>query len=169
MTLELFAGPFIVGFTGPRKGMSKVQKKMVSRAVEACIFRVKSVKGVIGLHGDCVGGDEEFDEICKRDHLLETVCMPCTFDNLRAYCTKAIAEPVAPMQRNRNIVEKAHAMVAAPPTREEIRRGSGTWATIKFTRRAEKTLYLCFPDGEVQIERVDSLEHLGVITKKRGT
>jgi hypothetical protein len=109
-------------------------------------------KDYLGLHGDCVGADADFDTICQEMG-LRTVCRPCTYENMRAYTTDAISEPVAPMQRNRDIVADAKIMIAVPPNFTEIKKGSGTWATVHFTRRAQKPLYVVFPDGSMWRER----------------
>lgn len=139
----------IVGFTGSRFGMSGDQNKRVLGLLE-CLGSVG--RHMSGLHGDCVGADEEFNELCTT---LEwrTACRPCTFENLRANCADAISKPVRPMERNRALVADADVMIACPPNDEEIKSGSGTWATIRFTRRAEKPLAIVYPNGTVTIDR----------------
>ena len=99
--------------------------------------------------------DAEFNDLCLERH-IHTETRPCTIEGMRAHATaKQIAEPKAPMQRNRDIVADADVMIACPPNYVEIKRGSGTWATIKFTRRAKKPLYIVFPNGKIQKERVE--------------
>ena len=100
------------------------------------------------MHGDCVGADEQFDKLCKKLG-IRTVCRPCTFTNMRAFCTEAIAEPTNPMARNRAIVADCHYLLACPPTAQEIKRGSGTWATIRYGRKANKSTKIIYPDGSL--------------------
>lgn len=140
----------IIGFTGSRTGMTPITSRMVAEIVRM----IKDHAPCTGLHGDCIGADADFDQICK-DAGMVTKIRPCTFESMRANCdAEEIAEPMAPMQRNRDIVGDADVMIACPPNFEEIKRGSGTWATIKFTRRAEKPLYIVYPDGSIAQERV---------------
>ena len=136
----------IIGFTGTRNGMTEEQVNSVREVIkELCPSQ--------GIHGDCLGADEDFNKLCLEAG-AETSCLPCTLEGMRANCTKEIAEPKSPMQRNRDIVILAHAMIACPPNYTKIKRGSGTWATIGFTRRAKKPLYIVFPNGKIQKENV---------------
>ena len=143
----------IIGFTGRRGGMSDEQKESVQTLVEE--LAASNEEAIFGLHGDCVGADAEFNEICLGLG-LKTQIRPCTYENLRAFCeAEPIALPKAPMKRNRDIVDDADVMIACPPNYTEIKRGSGTWAAIKFTRRAKKPLYIVFPSGKIQKENVE--------------
>ena len=135
----------IIGFTGTRNGMTGKQKAVVLHLLKLQPERP------VGLHGDCVGADADFDLLCKCLG-MKTQCLPCTFENMRAYCTTAIAEPKPPMQRNRDIVARADKMIACPPNKERIKKGSGTWATIGFTEKAHKPLAIIYPDGEFEIK-----------------
>lgn len=135
----------IIGFTGTRNGMTKKQSDKVYELLQG--FAKEYGHLALGLHGDCVGADDDFNMHCLSEN-IRTLCRPCTFENMRAHSTSTqIAEPVPPMQRNRAIVTQADVMLACPPNYTEIKRGSGTWATIKFSRRAKKPLYIVFPDG----------------------
>lgn len=116
--------------------------------------KVKELLGVLQptavVHGDCVGADEDFDEICKELN-IHIMVRPCSFAHLRAFCkSEVIAECKDPMTRNRDIVAQADVMIACPPNRERIKRGSGTWATIGFAERSKTKLYVVFPSGVVR-------------------
>ena len=136
---------YVVGFTGTRSGMTDPQKHNVLKGLSL----TQQVHGdkIIAVHGDCIGADADFHHICValgiRVHIK-----PCTFENMRAFC-KADKEdkPLRPMQRNRNIVAAASVMYACPPNMEAIKKGSGTWATIGFARKANKSLFIFYPDG----------------------
>lgn len=129
-----------VGFTGTRSGMTDKQRA----AVATLLFKLSPDSSV---HGDCLGADADFDAICKEQQ-IDCGIRPCTFDNMRAWCdSEVLAEPKRPMERNRDIVADADVMIACPPNYERIRKGSGTWATIGFAQRAEKKLWIVYPDG----------------------
>lgn len=132
-----------VGFTGTRNGMTKEQAMSVIRIVD-------SLTVTHAVHGDCVGADADFHTICE-EFGLEIGIRPCTYENMRANCdAPELDEPKRPMQRNRDIVADADVMIACPPNYEKIKSGSGTWATIGFAQKANKRLFIVFPDGTVE-------------------
>lgn len=140
-----------IGFTGPRDGMFSPQDAAVVHLIETWT-RILPPALLSGLHGDCVGGDARFDAILERFG-VNTFCRPCTWEKFRARTrAEVIAEPVAPMVRNRAIVADVAVMIACPPTERKVPH-SGTWATIGFTRRVEKPLALVLPNGEITFER----------------
>ncbi len=140
----------VAGFTGARVGMTLKQKERVIELVELCCKDV-----LYCLHGDCVGADEDFDNICKICNVA-TKCMPCTLDNFRAHTDcEEISKPEAPMKRNRKIVEGSDFIISCPPNYKKIKSGSGTWATIGYARRAKKPLYIIYPDGTLDRENIN--------------
>lgn len=146
----------VVGFTGTRSGCTPIQRAVLQQHIQGFVCRFGGV-GLIGLHGDCIGADAEFDSVCRQHSMdgMSVECRPCTYENMRAQTgAREIAPPMPPMERNRWIVADADVMVACPPNKDEIKHGSGTWATIRFTRKAGKPLYIIFPDGAVLKERV---------------
>jgi hypothetical protein len=148
---------YVIGFTGTRNGMTQAQRNKISELIKA--VRVLATNPVVGLHGDCIGADENFDDIC-RDQGLQTWCRPCTFESMRARTpAKEIAEPKTPMARNRDIIAQSTVLLACPPNYEEIKKGSGTWATIRYGRQRRKcqedlNVYVVFPDGSISAEIV---------------
>ncbi len=137
-----------IGFTGTRNGMTAQQKITVTSFLET-LKQNESIPGIIGLHGDCVGADEDFHNICR---ILGFVVnqRPCTATSLRAHTDAvAIAEPIAPLERNQKIVDDCDALLACPPTFEELRR-SGTWSTIRKGRiKAGIQVIIVYPDGQI--------------------
>lgn len=132
-----------VGFTGTRKGMSIAQ-----------VFQLKDVLGYFydvatlrrarpELHqGGAQGSDREARNIA-HDFGYFTPWHPCpgvTLDDaLIKECPGADfdkwLEVFPPLTRNRNIVAASFVLVAAPLTDiEELR--SGTWATVRYARKA---------------------------------
>lgn len=136
---------FIIGFTGTRKGCTAVQ-----RAVLTDIVRTLSLgEDAIGLHGDCVGADAEFDEVCSALG-VPTTCRPSNVRGARAKTTAtAIAAPEAPLVRNRRIVDEADVMVAVTGGPEKLR--SGTWSTVRYAKKSRKKIYVVHPDGTVTL------------------
>ena len=87
-------------------------------------------------HGDCIGADEQFHNhfvyITKVMH-----AHPCDMLDLRAHCeADVIHEIKPPLVRNRDIVRSIDVLIAAPAQDHEVKRGSGTWATIRYAREA---------------------------------
>ncbi len=140
-----------IGFTGTRKGMTEKQRLQM----EGLLREYQEDIGVeLAVHGDCVGADEDFDRLC-RGLGIERGIRPCMFENMRARCdefgARSLAGPKHPMARNREIVAQANVMFACPPNSEPIKKGSGTWSTIGFSKKARRHLYIVLPDGQVQI------------------
>jgi hypothetical protein len=138
----------IIGFTGTRNGMTPEQRREVASEISDVTSELHYLPVV--LHGDCVGADADFDAIAAGLG-CERWSRPCTAPpELRANTgAKQIAEPERPMARNRAIVAQADMMIACPPNFERIKTGSGTWATIGFTEKADKPLVIVFPDGRI--------------------
>lgn len=142
--------PIVVGFTGTSRGMTEAQKVTVKEALQLIL----GLFSVSAVHGDCVGADDDFDAICEELG-VERGIRPCTYENMRARCdgrrgVKALADPVAPMQRNRDIVADADVLIATPPNDVPIKRGSGTWATIGFGKRKGIEVIVVLPDGTAE-------------------
>lgn len=142
-----------IGFTGTRSGMTDMQKEVVTRIIKGFLEELT----LTGLHGDCVGADEDFHNICRKAD-FKVLQRPCTFVNLRANTDAvAISEPTNPMARNQEIVNDCTFLLACPPTQEELQR-SGTWATIRMGRRAKKQVIIVYPDGSVVEDAPGPLE-----------
>jgi hypothetical protein len=135
----------IVGFTGTRRGMSE-QQKIGTKAILLAIGCFQPI--AYGLHGDCLGADADFDAICKELN-IPTKIRPCTYTHMRANCdAPEVAEALPPMQRNRLIVADSDVMIANPPSESKLKHG-GTWATVGFSRRDSKKLFIVTPVGTV--------------------
>ena len=70
----------IVGFTGSRVGMTGPQSAIVLKLL---------AKAAEAHHGDCVGADEQFHELCRIAG-VPVVIHPPDDDKLRAFCEGAI-------------------------------------------------------------------------------
>lgn len=142
----------IIGFTGTRSGMTDKQKYVVELLLTR-IGGMESTKNPVGLHGDCIGADADFHNICRKLG-MKVNQRPCTFENLRAHTDATeISEPTNPMARNRQIVADCSVLVACPPNDTELKR-SGTWATIRMGRKLGdiKQVVIIYPDGNMVMD-----------------
>ena len=92
-------------------------------------------------HGDCIGADAQFHYIFN--FLVKVMhAHPCDIEKLRANCAADVIHEIKPpLERNRDIVRSIDILIAAPAQDNEIRRGSGTWATIRYARKAGLTIH----------------------------
>lgn len=149
-----------IGFTGTRYGMSEEQKESL-RDLLTAIKRHHWDEDIVGIHGDCVGADEDFDIIC-RSLGVETWCYPCTLSNYRAYTpAPPLAEPEHPLYRNKQIVKHANFMIACPLEIVEQRR-SGTWSTVRYTRQAGKHVYIIHRLGAISLDTPTTTEFIKI-------
>lgn len=145
-----------VGFTGTRNGMTEEQRVRVR-------LLLRNLDPDFGLHGDCVGADNDFDELCLELGIPRHI-RPCTFEKMRANCDRKrnpaeqIAEPAPPMARNRAIVADCTLLVACPPNDRRIKKGAGTWATVGFAEKAKRLHYVVLPDGSFWNELMPQLK-----------
>ena len=141
----------IVGFTGTQKNMTDSQKDMLLIA----LYELNKMDSITEVHhGDCIGADKLFHDICfMMDYPI--VIHPPTNEGRRAFCKDATVLPAKDyLVRNRDIVDASDAVIAVPPTVEELRR-SGTWSTYRYAVKQGKEVYLITPDVETKIEEDD--------------
>ena len=136
----------VVGFTGTQRGVTPAQFRRLCEALGAW------PRGEFH-HGDCVGADASAHDIaCALGYRV--VIHPPTNDSKRAYCAGAavVLPPRGYLLRNGDIVDASEVMVATPGELSEQLR-SGTWATIRRARRAERPMIIIYPDGTTMRER----------------
>lgn len=137
-----------IGFTGTRHGMTWAQKQRVRAILE-------ELKATAGHHGDCVGADEEFGDICQMLG-MKIVTHPPLNEKHRAFAPSDEEwEPLPYRKRNGDIVHVSDALIAASKTETEAIR-SGTWMTVRISRRrTTKPILIVYPDGTLKTERPD--------------
>jgi hypothetical protein len=99
-----------------------------------------------------LGIDEQADAIAKELGYL-TFCHPPSDPRARAFTTghAFVQEPGEYLRRNREIVEVVEVLLAFPAESKEVLR-SGTWATVRWARRVQKTCMIVLPSGLVRVE-----------------
>lgn len=132
-----------VGFTGTHHGMTDKQKLAFKKQV----FDLNPVEF---HHGDCIGADEEAHDLVRLV-LPGTVIHvhPPVKEDRRAWKNGDKIYPVGPyLERDQNIVNMTHVMIATPRGFiEEIR--SGTWATIRRAKKSRRPIFFIWPDGSI--------------------
>jgi hypothetical protein len=138
-----------IGFTGTREGMTTEQWM---RATE--IFATICMDRVVEWHdGDCVGADEQIHGTAKNMSWIYGFDLtmhghPCNLDKFRANRDFDVLYPIKPpLARNRDIVAASDVMIAAPKEYDEVLRGSGTWATIRYSKGYPRPLVIVWPDA----------------------
>lgn len=140
-----------IGFTGTRHGMTDDQRITVMVVLRDLAGDSQPLD-VTAHHGDCVGADSDFHDVCKWGGYWMVGHLPIDSEH-RAFCTfDETRLPLKHMQRNAQIVKAADVMLACPYEMTEQERG-GTWRTIGMTRKAGKPLAIIWPDGSVTKER----------------
>lgn len=102
--------------------------------------------------GDCIGADTQaHNTVVNLKKMGAEITMhghPCNLPNYRAHNEYDVEHPIeAPLVRNRTMVGVSDLVIAAPKEYDEVIRGSGTWATIRYARLKKKHLVIVWPDG----------------------
>ncbi len=130
----------IIGFTGTQIGMTEIQKEKVKS------FLLKNNIELV-RHGDCVGADSDFHNICA-ELKLKIIIHPPNIKSKRAFCKGDIILPEKwYIDRNHDIVDGCDLLIGTPQQDTEQLR-SGTWATIRFGKKTNKKVIIIYPDGK---------------------
>jgi hypothetical protein len=129
------------------------QKKLSPKQLEDLESRLDSLKPSALIHGGCVGGDDAADLIAAKLNIYRVI-YPCnipgkslSFELLRARGKCTIYLPrMYPLDRNRVMVSVADFLIAYPRQEREYLR-SGTWATIRYARKARLPHWVIGPSG----------------------
>jgi len=131
-----------IGFTGTRKGFTFLQGIAISNLFDDM--------GVTEFHhGDCIGSDKMAGDLAKIRKAW-IVIHPPTDPKYRAFCKgDEIREEKPYMVRDHDIVDETEFLIATPKGfKEELR--SGTWATVRYAKKQNKTIIFVFPDGQIR-------------------
>jgi len=142
-----------VGFTGTQKGMTDVQRDKFITLMWDLINR--SQERITFSHGDCIGADTEAHSIVYPAVAIHIY--PPTNISKRAFCnmrwkgTSIVHPEQGYIKRNHSIVDASDILIATPKEKKEMLR-SGTWATIRYARKKDISIYFIFPDGNCTLE-----------------
>lgn len=133
----------IFGFTGTKFGMTDKQKQVISK-----IFG--TYKDFEFHHGDCIGSDKEAGDLARINGAKRIMIHPPTNPKYRAFCKADVIYPEKPyLERDKDIVDSCQQMLATPKGfNEELR--SGTWATIRYSKKMKKRITIIYPDGNTE-------------------
>jgi len=148
-----------IGFTGTQEGMKVRQIRTVGQAILChCLVEYLPIEF---HHGDCIGADEQVHYLA-RALWFKVHVHPHDDKSRRAYCKTSRPEylhvPKPYLMRNKDIVDATTVLIAAPRADEEVR--SGTWATVRYARKLNRPIYICFPDGRMVFENVPTQRDL---------
>jgi hypothetical protein len=132
-----------IGVTGTREGLTRVQSHAAARYLS--LWRTHH--GARELHhGDCLGADAVVAGHASRLG-YRLVSHPPVSARLRAFVRSDVVMPPLPyLERDSRIVDTVCLLLALPSTEREVVR-SGTWATVRRARRAEKPHVIVAPSG----------------------
>lgn len=131
-----------LGMSGGRTGLSKEAKDIL-------IKFIKNNKIVQVHHGDCIGSDKEFHDICVS-HNIKTIIHPPDDNKLRSFCKgDVILSAKKYLERNHDIVDESVMIIAFPSTQTEVLR-SGTWSTIRYAKKKNKKIFIVYPNGHTE-------------------
>lgn len=119
----------IVGFTGTRNGMTPHQLVQLRDELR---MRLSYEGTPVFHHGAAIGADRQAAEIAAE----------------MGYTVVAHPAGPNPLDRNRDIVAACDVLIATPKGVIEQRRGSGTWATMRYGQKARKPVVVIWPNAE---------------------
>lgn len=132
----------VVGFTGTRKGMSDAQLRQAGLVLSLLRSDAAGTRNEFHF-GGALGADREALRIARMLN-YQIHWHPCPGvvieDDARAM-GEIVYEVFPPLRRDRDIVVMCRVLVAAPETDREVQR-SGTWATVRYARRAVKPVVM---------------------------
>lgn len=131
-----------LGFTGSSEKVTLKQRATLEYLLHHLYFD-EGFK--VFHHGDCIVADEIAAWIAKRiGYAIYT--HPPIFDYKRAFFPKSDVNfyPKQYLDRNKDIVNSSSLIIGVSDTDEEILR-SGTWATLRYSRKMGKPRIILLP------------------------
>jgi len=131
-----------IGFTGNRYGLNEEQRNQIINLLD-------KYDNMIILHGDCIGSDTDFHNLCinyrnlKSSKKIIIHIYPPDKSTLRGFNKGDLIMDMKPyLDRNMDIINNSDLLVACPfdKNKEELR--SGTWSTIRQARKKKMKIYI---------------------------
>lgn len=140
----------IIGFTGTQDGISVPQWHLLETLISCIEFSEFH-------HGDCKGADEQSHNMLWRVGFNNIVIHPPDNPAKRVFIKNVCPSenylhmPEKPyLERNKDIVDVSDLLIACPSGDEVIR--SGTWSTVRYARKMNKTIFIIQPSGLLTVE-----------------
>ena len=132
-----------ISFTGTRRGMTALQCRLVEDWLIAQPLIVSA------SHGMCQGADEDFHAIVRQ--IFHTSVFIAGFPSTSTTRSRKdldcdwIAEPKAPLSRNRDIVKAGPDVLLATPCEMHELVRSGTWHAIRYAIKKKVRVEIFWP------------------------
>lgn len=156
----------IVGFSGTQKGMTQEQRQTLYILLDQYPMTAFH-------HGCCIGADDIAHDMVRTafGQCFPIICHPSTntnkiaptffryVDDQAIFATDFVNsntkfwKPEHPLARNKTLARECDILFATPYQPNEIVR-SGTWATIRYFRKANKLTKVIKPDGTLLVSLV---------------
>jgi len=151
----------IVSVSGSRDGSTPYQHQQVKLFIKTYHEYIEELH-----HGQCKGFDEEVHDLAM-EHSIKIVIHPATKQKyLSDRKSEIMLPPKEYLERNKDLSQVCHLLIAAPSTEEEVMR-SGTWSTIRYARKKGKKIWIIPPERK-EMDSGDSLETvLNAVRAKR--
>lgn len=131
-----------IGFTGTRLG---VTLKQFDELVDTIEFIMDQNDVTMAHHGDCIGADATFHDVCESLGIPITIHPPIKSTTRAFKKNETVMMPQdSYIQRDRKIVKASDFMLSCPHTMVEITR-SGTWTTTRFARKTNTPVHVIWP------------------------
>lgn len=140
----------VYGVTGTREGATRAQMaSFLARFWQITVALEARAHEKWFVHGGCKGVDVQCHEIL-RPWGWKFWVLPGP-DGPHQTCPPAdvVEEPRPYLERNRLIVDRAHALQVIPKDFQEVLR-SGTWATQRYAADVGRKMGIIWPDGRCQ-------------------
>jgi len=125
-----------ISFTGTRYGMSEFQRNSLENFLLS-LSRNNSITSF--SHGCCLGADIQFHEIIRKlfGKYVTIKVFPSTASTAAAIPEDSdyVHERLAPMKRNKLIVDAGKDLLLATPLHNQETIRSGTWSAIRYARK----------------------------------
>jgi hypothetical protein len=147
-----------IGFTGTRSGLTSAQFFRLKKELTLVMRDLNEISRFVtgdftAHHGKARGADSEFHRLVRESWPnVRIVGHPALFHD-RAVHNGLICdedrEAKPPLIRDDDIVDESGILLAGPAQWKAVRRGSGTWATVRRAEKAGIPIVIIFPDGKV--------------------
>ncbi len=131
-----------IGFTGNRKGLNPEQSEQIIKILN-------NYSNIIVSHGDCIGSDTDFHNICVKykesnpDKKIQIHIFPPDKSVLKAFNKgDMIMNPKPYLERNLDIILNSSILIGCPIDKNKEELHSGTWSTIRKAIKHKLQIYI---------------------------